>query len=70
MNKGINNVELVLNISKSNKEFQISISSKERTETDENFKPYKLSKDCFEIIVFKNKFESYRSENYKKQITN
>lgn len=70
MNEGINNVELVLNISKSNKEFQISISSKERTETDENFKPYKLSKDCFEMIVFKNKFESYRSENYKKQITN
>lgn len=70
MYESINAVELILNISKSNKEYHISISSKERSENDENFKPYELFKDCFEIIVFKNKFESYRSENYKKQITN
>lgn len=52
--------ELIIDIRKSNKEFHVLQNSSELDE------PKELSPESYEMIVFKNKFESYRSENYGK----
>ena len=51
-------MNLVIDIRKSNKEFHILMNG------DDLEKPKELPQENVEILVFKNKFESYRSDNY------
>ena len=51
-------MELVIDIRKSNKEFHILMSG------DDSSQPKELPQENVEILVFKNKFESYRNDNY------
>ena len=53
-------MNLVIDIRKSNKEFHILMNG------DDLEKPKELPQENVEILVFKNKFESYRSDNYNR----